>query len=568
MSKYTGEFSHDSAHGHCRELLARAGLESGVVLDLGSASGPLAEPVTALGHEYVGTDIDQDALDELAARGFEAHQLDLRLDEEALDAALAAIIGERKVVAVLLLDVIEHLVDPGPTLRAVSRLGSDQGRPVLVVSIPNVSHLDVGAKLLTGRWDVTDIGLLDDTHLRFFNAERVDQTMTAAGWREVDAHDVVNSFSDQHFPADAPVLRQGVPLRQLLSRVRTTADAFGETYQFVRCFEHGLHVPAEASAAAPVAAEPAEPFLSVIVRLHATSSRADVVLRDLTAQTLPDFEVLFSPDDGADQVVVPDGLEAAVRNLKPQPDWRNAAIAEASARYLAFVDDHTRLAPDFVETIHRLAEAMPGRVVQTGAYLVEHNLQGDGERAYGELVGGLSTLDLDPLDLVNTRPFGSVVLAAHAVPREACATTGLRFSPDPRLGSATLFLLRCIELCGIARTSEPVSAVEPRAVRTVADDLAYLRDALGEAPMVLPEGAGSQVLHMRELIVALVAERDELAARVAAANGQIGALSALVRQRQGDLERLATELEALRAANGQFISARVRRQIGKVARRI
>ena len=51
-----------------------------------------------------------------------------------------------------------------------------------MVSIPNVAHGAIRLALLRGRWDYTDKGLLDRTHLRFFTAETVpaDLLETAA----------------------------------------------------------------------------------------------------------------------------------------------------------------------------------------------------------------------------------------------------------------------------------------------------------------------------------------------------------------------------------------------------
>jgi SAM-dependent methyltransferase len=570
MSRYVAEFSDTGAHGHCRDLLERAGLESGMVLDLGCGSGPLAEQVAALGLEYVGADVDQVALGELADRGFEAHTLDLRGDEAALDAALAAVVGGRPVVAVLLLDVIEHLVDPGPTLRAVGRLGTIERRPLLVVSIPNVSHVDIGAKLLAGRWDTTKLGLLDDTHLRFFNAARVDETMAAAGWCEADAYDVVNPVSDQQFPADAPVLRSGVPLRQLLTRVRKSADPHGETYQFVRSFRHSPSPTELSSSQAVLEDGSSAPFLSVVVHASGSGAGLSAVLHDLAEQTLPDVEVLVCYNDragGAEPARVPDRLRHAVRELKAEPDWRNGAIAEAAGRYLAFLDDRTRVAPEFVATIHRIAEEAPARVVQLGVHVIE-NAQADAQRSYSALVDGRPQVDLDPLDLVNLRPFGSVVLAAHAVPREASITTGVRFPSEPRIGSASLFLIRCVELCGIARTSEPMSAVEVGAVRPLADDLGYLKEELGRDTLVLPAGAASQLLLLRETFAGVVPERDELADRLAAANDQLGAVSALLVQRQDELVRLTSRVNALQAAQDRRLGTRLRRHLGRLARSV
>ena len=565
MSRYGEAFADSGAHGHARDLLVRAELPAGVVLDLGSGSGPLAEPVTELGLDYVGADLDGVALEELRAREFEAHALDLRGDDDALDAALRAIVGDRRVVAVLLLDVIEHLVDPGPTLRAVARLGAEDQRPLLVASIPNVSHLDVGAKLLLGRWDMTTIGLLDDTHVRFFNAGRVQATLAASGWREVDEHDVVNPFSDQQFPADSPVLRRDVPLRQLLARVRSGADPHGETYQFVRSFEYSA--PVAEPAQAPAAVDGA-PFLSVVVRSTGDGADPPALYGDLARQSMPDLEVLVCPDgpDARLPAAAADAL-AAVRVLDVDPDWRNHAIGEARGRYVVFVDTETRLAPDFVETLDRLATAGPSRVIQVGARVVG-GVGGDVDASTFDRASSAPGLDLDPLDLVSIRPFGAVVLAAHAVPTAACTTVGVRFAPGPPTASTALFLLRSVELCGIVRTDEPVVAVAAGSVRNLADDLHVVAEALGSTSLVIPEGAGSYLLHVRQTAAAALREREDLTARLAAAEDRTGSLSALLVQREAELAQLTTEVEAFRASDGRRVATRLRRRLGAVAKQV
>ncbi|MDE5465491.1 bifunctional 2-polyprenyl-6-hydroxyphenol methylase/3-demethylubiquinol 3-O-methyltransferase UbiG [Bradyrhizobium sp. CSS354] len=68
---------------------------------------------------------------------------------------------------VLLLDVLEHLPDPGRTLRSISGLLTEGGR--IIVSVPNVAHLSVALPLLFRRkFTYRDSGILDRTHLRFF----------------------------------------------------------------------------------------------------------------------------------------------------------------------------------------------------------------------------------------------------------------------------------------------------------------------------------------------------------------------------------------------------------------
>lgn len=68
---------------------------------------------------------------------------------------------------ILALDVLEHLTHPDHALRALR----DRLKPtgVIILSLPNVAHYTVSMPLLfRGRWDYTDEGLLDRTHLRFF----------------------------------------------------------------------------------------------------------------------------------------------------------------------------------------------------------------------------------------------------------------------------------------------------------------------------------------------------------------------------------------------------------------
>ena len=297
MKEYPREFGEEGSHGHCHRLLARSGLRGGLVLDLGCSSGPLAEPVADLGFDYVGADIDQAAGRARSwPAGFEGHVLDLSGDEDAVHGALAALVGDRPLAAVLLLDVIEHLVDPGPLLRALARLDAERGGVHLIASIPNVTHVDVGIKLLLGRWDLTKIGLLDDTHVRFYNERLVNETLAGGGWVEADADDVVNPFSDQLFPADAPALRPGVPIRQLLWRLRMAAAGHGETYQFVRRY---VRDP-EAAAAVPRAPvyevipdDDDKTFLAVIVGPSGGGPDAAAPLfGDLAAQTTDDLEVV------------------------------------------------------------------------------------------------------------------------------------------------------------------------------------------------------------------------------------------------------------------------------------
>jgi 2-polyprenyl-3-methyl-5-hydroxy-6-metoxy-1,4-benzoquinol methylase len=80
----------------------------------------------------------------------------------------------------LFLDVLEHLPRPEEVLeRFVAQL-ADGG--TVIVSVPNVAHLSVSLPLLLkGEFTYRDAGILDRTHLRFFNMDSSVELMRAAG---------------------------------------------------------------------------------------------------------------------------------------------------------------------------------------------------------------------------------------------------------------------------------------------------------------------------------------------------------------------------------------------------
>jgi 2-polyprenyl-3-methyl-5-hydroxy-6-metoxy-1,4-benzoquinol methylase len=67
---------------------------------------------------------------------------------------------------VLCLDVLEHLVDPWSTVGKLRRLMKPGGTMIAIV--PNVRNVRVVSRLLFGKWEYGDEGILDRTHLRFF----------------------------------------------------------------------------------------------------------------------------------------------------------------------------------------------------------------------------------------------------------------------------------------------------------------------------------------------------------------------------------------------------------------
>ena len=80
--------------------------------------------------------------------------MDLQIDPATLD-------------VILCLDVLEHLIDPWGVISKLSTLLKPDG--IMIASIPNIRYCHVVITLiLLGKWEYTDKGILDKTHLRFF----------------------------------------------------------------------------------------------------------------------------------------------------------------------------------------------------------------------------------------------------------------------------------------------------------------------------------------------------------------------------------------------------------------
>ena len=87
-------------------------------------------------------------------------------DAEELD--YGELLGKERFDAILFADVLEHLKRTRRGPRADPTLPRDRG--TVIASIPNIAHGSVRLALLAGEFRYRELGLLDNTHLRFFTS--------------------------------------------------------------------------------------------------------------------------------------------------------------------------------------------------------------------------------------------------------------------------------------------------------------------------------------------------------------------------------------------------------------
>jgi 2-polyprenyl-3-methyl-5-hydroxy-6-metoxy-1,4-benzoquinol methylase len=137
------------------------------VLEIGCSTGYLSEALQRNGCRITGVEID-------ATAGAAAQRWCERVvvgDVETMD--LAPLGAGYDVL--LLADVLEHLRDPAAALRRLRPLLAPDG--YAVISIPNVANWAMRLGLLVGRWNYTERGILDRTHLRFFTRTTIQSTL-------------------------------------------------------------------------------------------------------------------------------------------------------------------------------------------------------------------------------------------------------------------------------------------------------------------------------------------------------------------------------------------------------
>lgn len=138
------------------------------VLDVGCANGKFGEFLNQEKNcTVVGLDCCKEAIDEAKAKNIykELFLIDLNNLNNELEEYTDYF------DYILFSDVLEHLYSPEKLIKKLKPFLKNDGK--ILLSVPNISHGSIKLKLLKNKFEYTESGLLDNTHIKFFTLDNL-----------------------------------------------------------------------------------------------------------------------------------------------------------------------------------------------------------------------------------------------------------------------------------------------------------------------------------------------------------------------------------------------------------
>ena len=197
------------------------------VIDFGCATGYFSRLLQNKGCIVTGVEINPDAAKI-------AEQYCEKVIVADLDyVSIKDIFPEQRFDVAVFGDVLEHLRNPWRVLEETKHILKEDG--YVVASIPNIAHGSIRLSLLQGRFEYTEFGILDNTHIRFFTRETVKELFKRAGYLA----DIVDRTKLECFAENNLIPKNNKHEFSVDTIKKIEDDSDSETLQFVvRSYPH------------------------------------------------------------------------------------------------------------------------------------------------------------------------------------------------------------------------------------------------------------------------------------------------------------------------------------------
>jgi SAM-dependent methyltransferase len=315
------------------------------VLEVGCATGYMSNVLARRkGCRVTGIELDPTAAAEASAyceRVIVGNVETLDLEEH---------LGDERYSAVLFADVLEHLGNPAAVLRRVRPFVAEGGS--VVASIPNIAHISVRLALLGGEFRYRELGLLDNTHLRFFTRESIVDLFESTGY-------VVSTWRRRRIEsADAEI----GPPKNLPEAVYSWLGSDPEltTYQFVI-----RAVPSDAASQLADMRTTLREALERLEELEDASRELDDASRELDDASR-ELELLRLAHEAQARHIISERLgfaeqigelDGVIEQLREETEWRKG-VMEEQERQLGRI--HGSRTFRYTAPVRRIAAALRG----------------------------------------------------------------------------------------------------------------------------------------------------------------------------------------------------------------
>jgi 2-polyprenyl-3-methyl-5-hydroxy-6-metoxy-1,4-benzoquinol methylase len=221
MSNYTNNLFDPETKNNSWVHLFEFVPEKTRVLDIGCSSGNFGHVLINEKHcEVVGLDIDAPDIAEAKKKLTAAYVRNIER-EEIKDLGMFDVI--------VFADVLEHLLDPIAALEKVKKQLKKGGR--IVFSIPNMAHISIRIQLMKGFFEYMPIGVLDRTHLHYYDEIEVKHIFSEAKMAIQEINPATLSYPESKVSEELYHLGLGIVDQAKLNEI--LEDTKSNVWQFV-----------------------------------------------------------------------------------------------------------------------------------------------------------------------------------------------------------------------------------------------------------------------------------------------------------------------------------------------